>query len=214
MNEKLELKNKMKAKKPNFVRQDTNKKIFKNKWRKPRGLHNKRRLNKAGHQKNPSVGYGSPKEVKNLHKSGLELILINNIKELQKIKNENQAAVLASTLGKKSKVQILEICLKEKIKVFNVKDIQKYITESKEALEQRKKEKKKRETKKKEAKEKAEKKAEEKKPEETKEDKQEEIKEQVLDAKQEPKQMKPKDLSKQDLTQAKSRHLASSVPEK
>ena len=74
MKELLEKKNLAKAKKPKFVRRDANNKRFHNKWRKPRGLHNKRRLKKAGHQKNPSIGYKSPDEVRFLHKSGLELI--------------------------------------------------------------------------------------------------------------------------------------------
>ena len=76
----LEIRKKLKAKKPTFIRTDSNRKKYKNNWRKPRGLHNKRRLNVKGHQKNPSHGYRSPVEVRGLHTSGLELANISNIK--------------------------------------------------------------------------------------------------------------------------------------
>lgn len=212
MNELLNLKNKMKSKRPIFVRQDSKKELFKNrtKWRKPRGLHNKRRLGKKGHQKNPSIGYRSPKYVRGIHKTGLELILINNIKDIEKIKKEDQVALLSSKLGTRLKVKILEACLKKKINVFNVKDIEKYLKEVKESLEKRKKEKIKKEAKKKEAKTKAEKKAEEKA--EKKEDSQEEIKEEVMESKQEMKQEKIKDTPKIDKSKSKAGHIASSVP--
>jgi len=205
----LELKNKVKSRKPRFVRQDYNKELFKNidKWRKPRGLHNKRRLNKKGHQKNPAIGYKSPRLVRGLHKSGIELIYISNIKDINKIKNENQAAVLSSNLGNKSKLSILEICLKNKIRVFNIKNPEEYIKKVKESLEKKKADKKKRETKKKEAREKAEKKKEEKK-----EDKQEEIKEDIMESKQEIKQDQMKEIQKIDKKQSKAGHMASSVP--
>lgn len=207
MNNLLELKNRIKARKPDFVRADYNKEIFKNKWRKPRGLHNKRRLKKKGHQKNPSPGYGSPKPVKYLHKSGLEIIHINSIRDLSKITRDNQAAVLSAQIGRRYKVEILEVCLKDKIRVLNVKDIGSYLSKIKSDLEQRKKEKKRKEEKKKVERTKAEKKAEGKK-----EDKQEEIKQEVMEAKPEIKQTPIQEATKKDTSKSKAGHMAGSVP--
>lgn len=57
-------KNVIRKKKPKFIRQDTNRaKKFKIKWRKPKGMHSKLRLNKKGHQKSPSQGYRAPKKL-------------------------------------------------------------------------------------------------------------------------------------------------------
>lgn len=211
MKELLEKKNIAKAKKPKFVRKDSNKKRFKNKWRKPRGLHNKRRLKKAGHQKNPSIGYKSPVKVRYLHKSGVSLWKVNNFKDLEDFKNEDQAAIISSKIGMKLKIKILEECQKKKIKVFNVKDIQKFIDESNKKLEERKKSKKKKVEKKQKTKEEAKKKAEEKK--EDGKETREETREKVMKSKPET-QKQPKQIAapKKDQTKAKAGHLASSVP--
>jgi large subunit ribosomal protein L32e len=208
MKELLLIKNEMKKKKPDFVRTDSNKKRFKNKWRKPRGLHNKRRLKKKGHQKNPSIGYKSPTLVRGLHKSGLELIQVSNIQDLSKIKGENQAALLSSTLGNRKRLQILEICKKENIQVFNIKNIDSYISEIKDELEARKQDRKKKLEKKKKKEQKKEEKPETKKQEE----KQEKIKEKVLEAKPEVKSPEMKEVKEKDSTKAKMGHLARSVP--
>ena len=60
----LQLRKRIKAKKPNFVRQDSHKqKEVKKKWRKPKGMQSKMRLKKKGYRKSVSIGYGSPKKV-------------------------------------------------------------------------------------------------------------------------------------------------------
>ena len=84
MKELLELRKIEKARKPKFIRKDSNtlKGKTRTKWRKPRGLHNKRRLNKKGHQKNPSVGYKSPVLVRGLQRSGLSLYYLRNQTEV------------------------------------------------------------------------------------------------------------------------------------
>ena len=141
MNEKLEKRNASKKKKPTFARQDSNKYAFKSKWRKPRGLHNKRRLNKKGHQKNPSIGYSSPKEVKYLTKEGLSRIIIFNIQDLEKVNKEKEIVVLSSKVGIKKKLQLLKEIQKKGLKVENIKNIELYIKEKESEFEERKKQK-------------------------------------------------------------------------
>ncbi|MBT3691524.1 hypothetical protein HOG16_04765 [Candidatus Woesearchaeota archaeon] len=210
MNEKLEKRNASKKKKPTFARQDSNKYAFKSKWRKPRGLHNKRRLNKKGHQKNPSIGYSSPKEVKYLTKEGLSRIIIFNIQDLEKVNKEKEIVVLSSKVGIKKKLQLLKEIQKKGLKVENIKNIELYIKEKESEFEERKKQKQKKISEKEKSKKESLKKAKEKEGEEG-EDKQKEIKEEVLSGKQELKKSKDVTLKK-DTTQAKASHQASSVP--
>jgi large subunit ribosomal protein L32e len=208
----LEKRNLSKKRKPTFKRQDSNKYNFSNKWRKPRGLHNKRRLNKKGHQKNPSTGYGSPKEVKYLTKEGYNRVWISNFDDLENLSKEKDIIVISSKLGTKKKLRLLEEIQKLDIKIENIKDIPNYIKEKKSEFEGKKKQKQKKLIEKEKSKEESLKKSKEKeKKEESEEDKQKEIKEEVMSGKQE--QKKTKNITpKKDTTQAKASHQASSVP--
>jgi large subunit ribosomal protein L32e len=212
MKEALEKRNIAKKKKPTFLRQDSNKYSFNNKWRKPRGLHNKRRLSKKGHQKNPSIGYSSPKEVKYLNKDGLNRILIATIKDLKLVNKDKDIIVLSSKLGIKKKIEILEKIIESNLKLENIKDPKLYIQTKKSEFEEKKKEKKERISKKEKAKAESLKKSKEKEEKEgAEEDKQKEIKEEVQKAPQ--KEIKQKQINvKQDTTQQKAGHQASGVP--
>ena len=169
---------KIKKKKHSFKRQDFQLKKLKNKWRKPKGLHSKLRLKKEGHQKRPNVGYKNPKELRNLFLSKFKFIKINNIKDLEKAKDN---IVLSKNLGSKKKVEIIEEALKLKLNVLNLKNPEEFIKNIKEKLGEKKKDMKKKEEKK-----------EVKKPKETIEEK--EIKETI-----EEKEIKEKELKRKIL---------------
>jgi large subunit ribosomal protein L32e len=210
MKKLLELRKAIKANKPNFVRQDSNKEKHKNKnkWRKPRGLHNKLRLKKKGHIKTPSVGYKSPILVKGLHSSGLSFYKVNNFKDLEGLDKEKQIPVISSKLGLKKKIQILEKCLSENIKVLNIKDIKTYLEKTKKNLVKEKEEARKKQEVKKKKQEKIIKNKEKKK-----EKKQEEIKKDILKSKPEAKNTtKQIDDSKKSNIDSKKGHMASSIP--
>ncbi len=210
----LEIRKKLKAKKPTFLRTDSNRKRYKNKWRKPRGLQNKRRLGFAGHQKNPSQGFRSPREVRGLHTSGLELVKITNIKDLQNVDSSKNIVEISATIGTKNKIKILEECKTKKLQVSNVKDIDKFIKEANEDIEARKKKRQKKVQAQKKSKEASVKKAEEKKKEDEEkgEEKQEKVKEEVMHAKQKEAAPVKEATPKQDPTKAKAGHSQSSVP--
>lgn len=135
--ELLALRKKAKSRKPDFKRQDFQLKKLKLKWRRPKGIHSKLRLNKAGHMKKPSPGFSSPKKVRNLHPTGFKVKLINNINDLNTLE-KNEAILLSSALGKKKRVNILKKAKELKKAVLNIKDIDAYISSVSEKFEKKK----------------------------------------------------------------------------
>ena len=116
----LKLRLKIKRKKPDFIKQGgKNLRRLEKKWRKPRGSQSKLRKHKKDKGFLPHPGYGSPRAVKGLHPSGFEEVLIYNVKDLEKIDSEKQACRIASTVGKKKRIEIMKKAEESKIKVLN-----------------------------------------------------------------------------------------------
>tara|TARA_Y100000310_G_scaffold159627_1_gene159232 strand:- start:7212 stop:7838 length:627 start_codon:yes stop_codon:yes gene_type:complete len=171
MKKLLEIRKRLKSKKPNFLRQDAHKlKKLKQNWRRSKGIHSKMRLKLRSYRKAPSVGYSSPKEVRGLNRDGLKEILVHNLKDLNKVK-ENNIIVLASNVGLKKRLDILNKIKELNLKVSNIKDIDQFLKKIDELLKKKKETTKEREKKKQESKEEAVKKAEEKDKKDSKETK-------------------------------------------
>lgn len=117
----LELRGKMKKRKPTFARKDSNKKkrIEDDVWRRPRGVDNKQRLKRKGHKKNPSSGYRSPVAVRGLHKSGLVPVVVTTPTMLAKLTKEH-GIIIASTLGGKKRRQVIEFAKKQGFTIVNL----------------------------------------------------------------------------------------------
>lgn len=166
----------MRKKKPKFIRQDTHRaKKFQIKWRKPKGMHSKLRLNKKGHQKSPSQGYRAPKKIRII-----KPFLIYTLKDL-----DNKSGIIASRLGIKKKIELLKKAKEKKVDILNVKDIDAFIKNAEDEIKKRKEKKKHREERKKKSKEEVEKKKETKKKDEE-EEKKEISKKLATDVKQKP----------------------------
>jgi large subunit ribosomal protein L32e len=167
----------IKKKKPHFILSETKKikKLQRRGWRKPRGLHHKMRHGFKGYRRCVEVGWGSPAEVKGLHRSGMEMVIVNNPKELESINPEKQGILIGGTVGTRKKIQIIELAMKKKIAILNLKDPGKYIEAKAQALKEFKEERQKKKEDKKKKKEAAPKKSieqkVEKKGEETEEEK-------------------------------------------
>ena len=159
----------------NFKRDEANKlKRLHLGWRRPRGLHNKRRLHRKGHAKWPSPGFGSSSE--NFGKiKGLIKVRVFNISDLEKLDSKKNIIEIASTVGTKKRLQILEKA--KQFKIVGINDIQKNLIEKREKFEKRKQE----TEKKKEEKEKTKKELEEKEEKEEKKETKEEIKKEELE---------------------------------
>ncbi|KPU63213.1 50S ribosomal protein L32 [Thermococcus sp. EP1] len=127
MNEKarlLRIRAKLKRKKPKFLRQEWWRfPKFKNdpKWRRPKGTDSKMRVKLKGKARSPSIGWSSPKAVRGLHPSGYEEVLVHNVKELESVDPTRQAARIASTVGKKKRIMIIERAKELGIKVLNAR---------------------------------------------------------------------------------------------
>jgi large subunit ribosomal protein L32e len=87
-----------------------------NKWRKPRGIDIKRRNDDGAY---PKTGYSTDLNVKDLHPSGFEDILVKNLQELTALNPKEQAARIGGTVGRKKKKDILAKAKELKIKVLN-----------------------------------------------------------------------------------------------
>ncbi|MDP3765085.1 MAG: 50S ribosomal protein L32e [Nanoarchaeota archaeon] len=161
----LEVRNEIKERKPVFIRQDNPKRRKLNyKWRKPKGIHSKIRHKFKGRRKMPSPGYKSPIRVKGLHSTGLEMVNVSSINNLEKIKKETQGIIISKNVGMRKKLEILKKSKELDVKVLNlnvdeqIKKIEDIINSKNKVpketkKEEVKKEKSKKETKEKEAKE-------------------------------------------------------------
>ncbi|MEK6983440.1 MAG: 50S ribosomal protein L32e [Nanoarchaeota archaeon] len=109
LNTLLELRTKIKEKKPEFIRQDTHKrKKLSIKWRKPKGIHSKIRHHFKGRGKMPSPGYKSPRKTKGLHHSGLKMIRVFSPEDVKKVRKEIEGIVVPKNIGMKKRFEILK----------------------------------------------------------------------------------------------------------
>ncbi len=114
----LELRKKMKLKKPSFARQDAHKHIkLGTAWRARKGRHNKYRVRKKG--SNPSPSYGSPSAVRGLHASGRKEVMVYKISDIDMIDKDMEAARISSSIGLKKRMDILKHAEKKKVRVLN-----------------------------------------------------------------------------------------------
>lgn len=108
-------------KKPKFLRQMSHsyKRLGKTGWRRPRGLQSKLRKHKKSKGFMPSVSYGTPKELRYTHPSGLREVLVYNVKDLEKIDTSKEAVKISHSVGKKKHGEIIKKAEELKIKVLN-----------------------------------------------------------------------------------------------
>ena len=109
-----------KSKKPEFIRMNAwYLPRLGDKWRKPRGLDNKIRLEVKGYPAKVKVGYRSPRKIRNLHPSGFKEVLVHNVKELKGLDPSKHAIRIASGVGFKKRLEIVKEALKMGFRVLN-----------------------------------------------------------------------------------------------
>ncbi len=120
----LEIRKIIAQKRPYFIRfNPSNLKRIKESWRKPKGGDSKVRKKKKGKPRMPSIGFRSPKKVRGLLRDGTKPILIHNIKDLEKIEKENKkeevSIIIAATVGKKKRKEIIKKAEEKGMKIIN-----------------------------------------------------------------------------------------------
>ena len=134
--------NRMKKRKPDFVVRASKFKVggrIKVRWRRARGRHSAIRQHHRGRPKQVSTGYGSPREVRGLHSSGLERVLVHTVAEMRIVNPTLQGAVIASTVSNRARVELLRAAMEKKIRVLNIRDPAKVVQGITQGLEDRKK---------------------------------------------------------------------------
>jgi len=121
MSQLLKLREKMKKRRPRFLRQEVHRLIrFKNNptWRKPEGKRSKMRTREAAKPKMPDIGWRGPAAVRGFHPSGVREVIIHNARELEGL-GDDVIVKVSSTVGQKKKVEIVKEAQKRKVKVAN-----------------------------------------------------------------------------------------------
>jgi large subunit ribosomal protein L32e len=143
----LEIRKELKERKPEFIRQDTQKrKKLSLKWKKPKGIHSKMRHNFKGKRKSPSPGYKSPSKVRGLHASGLRIVNVHSAGDVDNIKKDTDGIVVSSRVGMKKKYEILKKAKQLGISVLNInaddriKKIEVFLSSKKNGKKESKKE--------------------------------------------------------------------------
>lgn len=103
---------------PNFGAKS--RKGVKARWRKQRGIDNKKRTERHGYGASPKIGYKNPEGVRFARKDGSMEVLVHNEKELLAVQKEaKQVAVFAHELSIKKKTFLQKIANGKGIRVVN-----------------------------------------------------------------------------------------------
>ncbi len=138
----LEQRKRSKAKKPDFIMQDTHKKPkLKHRWRKPRGIDSKMRLRLRGYRASVSKGWKSPAAVRGMTRKGLRPVIISTVAELGAIDAKKDEAVISSSVGTKARLLIAKKSIGLGITFGNMKEPASYIKNIEERIATRKKQK-------------------------------------------------------------------------
>jgi large subunit ribosomal protein L32e len=122
---KIKLPNRVKINKPKFLRLESWRyKRIKTGWRWPRGSRSRMRKKKKGWPKLPSAGFGTKKIFRGIHPSGFREVLVYGQDDLNKINPKEEAIRIASGIGEKKRLTIVEIATNMNLKILNLSSIE------------------------------------------------------------------------------------------
>jgi large subunit ribosomal protein L32e len=121
LKDKLIIRRKIKKRTPDFLREEwfRYKKLSKN-WRRPDGISSKMRRNYKYRPNKVRIGYRGPNEVRGLHSSGFEEIIVYNVKDLEGINPKTQAARIGGSVGTKKRIDIEKKAEELDVRVLNL----------------------------------------------------------------------------------------------
>lgn len=124
LKEKLELRSRMKKRKPEFLRHEWFRyKRLGMKWRKGKGIHSKIKKHVRYRIASPRIGYSSPKEVRGLHSSGFREVMVYNANEIKKINPDTEAARIGHSVGAKKRNEMEKKADSMGIRILNRRQI-------------------------------------------------------------------------------------------
>ena len=93
-------------------------------WRKQRGIDNKKRTKKSFMGAEPTIGYGNPKQLKGIRANGKRIMLVHNVNEVNEIikSHEKMASpdvTIAKSVSIRKRIAITELANKAKLRVTN-----------------------------------------------------------------------------------------------
>ncbi len=108
------------AQRPPFHRQEWFRyKKFGDEWRKPQGGQSKLRRHFGYRWNLPSIGYRGPREVRGLHPSGFQEVLVHNERQLEGLDPAKQAVRVAHGVGARKRELIEKACDDKGLRVLN-----------------------------------------------------------------------------------------------
>ncbi len=105
-------------------------------WRKPKGITNKRRLNRKGHPDNVRPGFGSLASSRNMV-DNLEIVFVNSLSDFVGLDPKVHCVVLGRA-GKQKKLDLIKKAEELKLKIINL-DVDKFKLLAQEFFDARKK---------------------------------------------------------------------------
>ena len=119
--ERLALRKEIKNRTPQFLREEwfRYKRIPKN-WGRPDGISSKMRRNYKYRPSKVRVGFRGPKDVRGLHPSGFEEVMISNVAELESVDPKKQAVRINGAVGTKKRLEISKKADELDIRILNV----------------------------------------------------------------------------------------------
>lgn len=92
-------------------------------WRKQRGIDNKKRTKKSFMGAEPTIGYQNPEPLRGVRVNGKRIMLVHNADELRRMVGARMLGgydlTIAKGVGMRKKIEITELANKSKLKVTN-----------------------------------------------------------------------------------------------
>lgn len=88
-------------------------------WRRPKGKHSKMREHRKYRPPMVDSGFRGPRAVRYLHPSGYRDVLVHNVKELSSLDPSVDAVRIASTVGRRKKIEIYRNAVERGFRVLN-----------------------------------------------------------------------------------------------
>jgi large subunit ribosomal protein L32e len=137
----IDLRNRINKKRRNFFKQGIHKKKrLEKKWKFPRGCDSKIAIERKGYCKRVKPGYRGPAEVRGLSRQGLNIVNVSNIKDIKNI-NKSEDIICIAHVGTRNKIEIVKECVKQGLKILNLKDPAKFLADVENFMKQKKQEK-------------------------------------------------------------------------